>query len=68
MWGVLGSAWPWRQQQQSEGDEAEESREQRLSRVMRPYEAFVVRLQRLLIWDNPLASGMFVVALNLLFW
>lgn len=66
---LLSNLWPWnRNTNAGEPNNSPETREERISRVMRPYEAFVVRLQSLLIWENPVMSCIFVVAVNLLFW
>ncbi|XP_059476633.1 reticulophagy regulator 3-like [Neocloeon triangulifer] len=69
MTGLLSNLWPWNANANiGEPSTMADSGQERISRAMRPYEAFVVCIQSLLIWENPVMSCIFVLAVNLLFW
>lgn len=40
----------------------------KITRALGPWEAYMVSLQSILIWEKPGTSGVAVVAVNLLFW
>jgi hypothetical protein len=42
--------------------------EQHLIRALGRFEPYVIKLQRILIWEKPLISVLCVVVVNLLFW
>jgi hypothetical protein len=42
--------------------------EEHLTRALRRFEPYVIKLQRILIWENPLLSVFCVLVVNLLFW
>lgn len=42
--------------------------EEHITRALRRFEPHVIKLQRVLIWENPLLSVLCVLVVNILFW
>ena len=42
--------------------------EEHITRALRRFEPHVIKLQRVLIWENPLHSVLCVLVVNILFW
>lgn len=42
--------------------------EEHITRALRRFEPHVIKLQRVLIWEDPLLSVLCVLAVNILFW
>ena len=42
--------------------------EEHLTKALGKYESYIIKVQRVLVWENPIISILCILAVNLLFW